>query len=157
MESSLVRKSNNGDIEIDLSSIVPLRGDVENLELSDFIIMATISYDFDNRLKYFFKRDSFTVPDPFTDSNTYLYYLFVDKDTHRNFISIAVIRKDVFIEKDTWNKIKDNDIAMLKVKPEQANEIKEVLMPKDTNNFYPFRKDGKIVGYIIYAYQICGL
>ena len=65
MESSLVRKSNNGDIEIDLSSIVPLRGDVENLELSDFIIMATISYDFDNRLKYFFKRDSFTVPDPF--------------------------------------------------------------------------------------------
>jgi hypothetical protein len=46
---------------------------------------------------------------------------------------------------------------MLKVKPEQANEIKEILMPKDTNNFYPFRKDGKIVGYIIYAYQICGL
>jgi hypothetical protein len=119
--------------------------------------MATISYDFDDRLKYFYKRDTFTVPDPFTDPENYLYYLFVDKDTHRNFISIAVIRKDVSIEKDTWNKIKDDDIAMLKVKPEQANEIKEVLMPKDTNNFYPFRKHGKIVGYIMYAYQICGL
>ena len=30
-------------------------------------------------------------------------------------------------------------------------------MPKDTNNFYPFRKNGTIVGYIMFAYQICGL
>jgi hypothetical protein len=157
MESSLVRKSNNGDIEINLSSIVPSRVDVENIELSDFIIMATISYDFDYKLKYFFKRDSFTVPAPFTDPGDYLYYLFVDKDNHRNFISMIVIGKDVSIKKDTWDKIKGDDIAMFEIKPEQANKIKKVLMPKDTNNFYPFRKDRKIVGYIMHAYQICGL
>jgi hypothetical protein len=131
--------------------------DVENLELSNFIIMATISYDFDYRLKYFFKRDSFTVPDPFTDPEKYLYYLFVDKDNHRNFISMIVIGKDVYIKKYTWDDINGDDIAMLEIKPEQANKIKEVLMPKDTNNFYPFRKDGKIVDYIMHAYQICGL
>ena len=155
MESLLVRKSNNKDSEIDLSSIIPTR-DIENLELSDFIIMATISDDFDDRLNYFYKRDSFTVPDPFTDSDTYLYYLFVDKDNSHNFISLVVIRKDVSIEQDVWNKIKGDDI-IIKIKPEQANKIKEELMPKDTNNFYPFRKDGKVLGYIMFAYQICGL
>ena len=36
---------------------------------------------------------------------------------------------------------------MLEIKPEQVYKIKEELMPKDTNNFYPFRKDGKVVGY----------
>jgi hypothetical protein len=30
-------------------------------------------------------------------------------------------------------------------------------MQKDTNNFYPFRKNGTTVGYIMFAYQICGL
>ncbi|HSF49807.1 MAG TPA: hypothetical protein VLA74_03525 [Nitrososphaeraceae archaeon] len=56
MESSLVRKSNNNNrnIDIKLSSLVPSREDLKNLELSDLIIMASISYDFDYRLKYFF-------------------------------------------------------------------------------------------------------
>jgi hypothetical protein len=158
MESSLVKKSNNNrDIERGRSSIVPSREDIENLDLYDLIIMASISYDFDDRIKYFFKRDAFTVPDPFTHPESYYYYLFVDKNNGHNFISMAIIRKDVSIGKDTWNKIKGDDIAMLEVKPEQANEIKEGLMPKGTNNFYPFRKDGKVVGYIMYAYQICDL
>ena len=30
-------------------------------------------------------------------------------------------------------------------------------MPKDTNNFYPFRKNGTIIDGIMLAYQICGL
>ena len=59
--------------------------------------------------------------------------------------------------KEMWSKIKGDDIIMLEIKPEQANKIKEELMPKDTNNFYSFRKDGKVVGYIMFAYQICGL
>ena len=48
-------------------------------------------------------------------------------------------------------------IVMLDTSPERANEIKEELMPKDTNNFYPFRRLGKITGYIMFAFQICGL
>jgi hypothetical protein len=70
---------------------------------------------------------------------------------------MVVIRKDASIEKNIWYKIMGNDIVILDISHEQANEIKEELMPKDTNNFYPFRKDGKIVGYIMFAYQICGL
>ena len=159
MESSLVRKSNNNNrnIAIKLSSLVPSREDLKNLELSDLIIMASISYDFDYRLKYFFKRDAFTLSDPFKNPENHLYYLFADRDNRRNVISLVVIRNDINIEKSTWDKIRSHDIVMLEIKSEQANDIKDELMPKDTNNFYPFRKDGKIVGYIMFAYQICGL
>lgn len=45
---------------------------------------------------------------------------------------------------------------MLDTSSEQGKEIKE-LIPKDTHNFYPFRKNGTTVGYIMFAYQICGL
>jgi hypothetical protein len=31
------------------------------------------------------------------------------------------------------------------------------MMPKDTNNSYPFRRSGRIIGYIMFAFQICGL
>ena len=70
---------------------------------------------------------------------------------------MVVIRNEVSIEKNIWYKIIGNDIVKLDTSPEQANEIKEELMPKDTNNFYPFRKNGTTVGYIMFAYQICGL
>src|SRR5215217_3568031 len=57
-------------------SIVPSRIDLKNLELSDLVIMASMSYDFDESFKYFFERDAFTLPDPFKDPENYLYYLF---------------------------------------------------------------------------------
>jgi hypothetical protein len=34
--------------------------------------------------------------------------------------------------------------------------LKYELMPKDTNNFYPYRNSGRVVGYIMFAFQICG-
>jgi hypothetical protein len=157
LESELIKKSNNENIDIEVSSIIPSTKDLKSLELSDLVIMNYISYEFDNKFKYFFKRDAFTQPGPFTDPGGYLYYLFVDKNNYHNIISMIVIGKDVSIKKDTWDKIKGDDIMMLEIKPEQAKEIKEELMPKDINNFYPFRKDGKIIGYIMFAYQICGL
>ena len=138
-------------------SIVASREDLKNLELSDLVIMASMSYDFDKSFKYFFERDAFTLPDPFKDPENYLYYLFVEKNNHSHIISMVIIRKDTSIEKNIWYKIMGNDKVMLDISHEQANEIKGELMPKDTNNFYPFRKDGKIVGCIMFAYQICDL
>lgn len=157
MASALIRKSNNGNIDIGVSSIVPSTKDLKSLELSDLIIMNTFSHDFDERFKYFFERDAFTSPDAFKDPENYLFYLFVDRNNHTNIISMVVIRKDISIKKDIWHKIRGDDIVMLEIKHEQAHKIKEELMPKDINNFYPFRQDGKIIGYIMFAYQICGL
>src|ERR671910_1504046 len=138
-------------------SIVASREDLKNLELSDLVIMASMSYDFDKSFKYFFERDAFTSPDPFKDPENYLYYLFVEKNNHSHIISMVIIRKNASIEKNIWYKIMGNDMVMLDLSHEQANEIKGELMPKDTNNFYPFRKNGIIVGCIMFAYQICDL
>ena len=46
---------------------------------------------------------------------------------------------------------------MLDTSHERTHEIKEELIPKDTNNFYHFRKNGAIIGVILLAYQICAL
>ena len=138
-------------------SIVASREDLKNLDLSDLVIMASMSYDFDKSFKYFFERDAFTLPDPFKDPENYLYYLFVEKNNHSHIISMVIIRKNASIEKNVWYKIMGNDMVMLDLSHEQANEIKGELMPKDTNNFYPFRKNGIIVGCIMFAYQICDL
>ena len=119
--------------------------------------MSSMSYDFDERFKYFFERDAFISPDPFKNSENYFYYFFVEKNNYSHIISRVIIRKDVSIEKNIWYEIIHNDIVMLDTSPERANEIKEELMPKDTNNFCPFRKNGTVVGYIIFSYQICGL
>lgn len=46
---------------------------------------------------------------------------------------------------------------MLDTSHERTHDIKEELIPKDTNNFYHFRKNGTIIGVILLAYQICAL
>ena len=136
--------------------IIPSREYLKNLELSDLIIISSMSYDFYERFKYFFEKDVFTSLDPFKDPEHYSYYLFIEKNNYSHIISMVVIRKDVSIQKNIWYKIIGKYVVMLDTSPEQAKEIKE-LMPKDTNNFYPFRKNGTTVGYIMFAYQICGL
>jgi hypothetical protein len=154
--TSTVIKEREQEQEQELS-IVPSKKDLKNLRISDLVIMAYMSYDFDKRFKYFFERDAFTLPDPFKDPENYIYYLFVEKNNHSHIISMVIIRKDASIEKNTWYKIMSEDMEMLDLSNEQANEIKEELMPKETNNFYSFRKNEKIVGCIMFAYQICDL
>ena len=64
---------------------------------------------------------------------------------------MVIIRRDVSIEKNIWHKIIGNDLVMLDTSPERAHEIKEELMPKDTNNLYRFRKNGTIIDGIMFA------
>jgi hypothetical protein len=55
-----------------------------------------------------------------------------------------------------WKDILDDRLAMIKVSKSDALQLKSELMPKDTNNFYPYRRSGKIVGYTMFTFQICG-
>jgi hypothetical protein len=86
---------------------------LKNLELSDLVIMAYISYDFDKSFTYFFERDAFTLPDPFKGPENYLYYLFVEKNNHSHSILMVIIRKNASIEKNIWYKIMGNDMVIL--------------------------------------------
>jgi hypothetical protein len=47
-------------------------------------------------------------------------------------------------------------LIKLPIPKEDAVALKNELMPKETNNFYPYRDSGKVVGYIMFAFQICG-
>ena len=59
-----------------------------------------MSYDFDERFKYFFEKDAFTSLDPFKDPEHYSYNLFVEKNDYSIIISMVVIRKVVSIQKN---------------------------------------------------------
>ncbi len=108
------------------------------------------------KIQIFFERNAFTSPDPFQNSEIIDNIFFKEKNNHSHIISMVIIRKDVSLEKNIWYEIIGNNIVMLYTSPVRANEIKEELMPKDTNNFYPFRKNRTVVGYIMFSYQICG-
>jgi hypothetical protein len=83
--------------------------------------MVSISYDFDNRLKFFLK-EMLLLYRILLQILKFIYTIYlVDKYNHRNIISMVIIRKDVYIGKVSWNKIKGDDIAFLEIKPEQAN------------------------------------
>ena len=56
-----------------------------------------------------------------------------------------------------WDNIVGAHLIILPISKQNAVELKYEMMPKDTNNFYPFRRLGKITGYIMFAFQICGL
>jgi len=56
-----------------------------------------------------------------------------------------------------WNKILEERLIRLQLSKIDAAALKYEIMPKDTNNFYPYRRSGKIAGYIMFAFQICGI
>ena len=55
-----------------------------------------------------------------------------------------------------WNKTLDERLTELQLSKIDSAALKYEFMPKDTNNFYPYRLSGKIAGYIMFAFQICG-
>jgi hypothetical protein len=56
-----------------------------------------------------------------------------------------------------WEILLGDQLVHLMISKTDAASIKYQLMPKDTNNFYSFRKSTRIAGYIMFAFQICGL
>src|SRR6266487_3026334 len=71
-------------------------------------------------------------------------------------ISILATKKEIMTQLP-WDSILDNSLIRVPISKTEARALKYELMPKDTNNFYPFRQSTKIVGYIMFAFEICGL
>ncbi|MBA3749435.1 MAG: hypothetical protein H0X03_00775, partial [Nitrosopumilus sp.] len=66
------------------------------------------------------------------------------------------IKKDNAVDMALRDMILGNDMVRLDLPPEDIFSLKEDLMPKDTNNFYPLRKEGSIIGSVAFAFEICG-
>ena len=118
--------------------------------------MTGLADSFRDSLRRYIHIDPFTMPDPFTDKDDYDYFVIADKRQSNRVVAMIVINKDLLPEVP-WDNILGIRLIILPISKQNAVELKYEIMPKDTNNFYPLRRSGRITGYVMFAYQICGL
>jgi hypothetical protein len=132
----------------------PTVQEVRRLTLSDLAIAAGLADELRDRLREFVQIDPFTVTDPF-DKDNYSYFVVVDREKPDRVVAMIVDKKDP-VPQLLWVTTLDERLAKLPVSKEDAKELKHELMPKEEGNFYPYRRSGKVVGYLMFAFQICG-
>ncbi|HEY6536928.1 MAG TPA: hypothetical protein VIY08_14200 [Candidatus Nitrosocosmicus sp.] len=127
---------------------------VKDLSILDFSLMSFMSYEFKKKITTYIKIDSFTAPDPFPIRDNLDYFIIVDKLNTNRIVSFVAIIND--LDNSIWEIILGNDLLKMELPPNDIISLKQALMPKNTNNFYPVRKDGLHIGYIAFAFEICG-
>src|SRR5512133_2467254 len=139
-----------------LSVKPPTIEEVKKLTVTDIPIMSALADFFRDSLKKHIKIDPYTMPDPFVNTEEYEYSVIVDKEKSARIVAIMALTGDQF-PKLAWDDIVGRRLIKLPLSKQDTSALKYELMPKDTNNFYPLRQSGKIVGCVMFAFQICGL
>lgn len=134
----------------------PTPNQIKTLTLTDLVIMNKLSVSLREQIKKYVDIDPFTTDDPFRENDDYEYSVIFDKTNTNKVISILATIKETIIQLP-WESILGSQSIRLSISKTEAAALKDELMPKDTNNFYPFRKSTRIAGYIMFAFQICGL
>jgi hypothetical protein len=130
---------------------------IKSLDIGDLAIMNQLAYSFKDEFIKYAKIDSFTSPDPFKNENFNTYLVVVDRENIDRIVAmIIVIHNDSDNSKIPLEKINNDRLKIIQIPEEKASLLKYEMMPKDTNNFYQFRKDSTVIGYIMFAFQICG-
>ena len=133
----------------------PTIEEVKKLSMIDIAIMNALSYSFRAKIRQLVQIDPYTVSDPFGEADDYEYSVIVDTEIPARIVMMNVSIKDVSPE-IPWKDLLNNQLSMIQLSKPDALQLKNELMPKDTNNFYRYRRSGKIVGYFMFAFQICG-
>jgi hypothetical protein len=124
--------------------------------MEDIAVMSQLAYSFKDEFQKYVKVDSFT-SDPFNKEDANIYLIIVDRENIDRIISMIIIRNDSYNSRIPLEKIMNDRLKIIRISKEKALLLKNEMMPKDTNNFYQFRKeDGRVIGYIMFAFQICG-
>lgn len=135
---------------------LPDRNQLKTLTLTDLARMNKLSVSLREQIKKHIDIDPFTTEDPFKENDDYEYLVILDKTDTKRVICMVVTKKEPTLQLP-WEILLGNQLVRLTISKTDAASIKYQLMPKDTNNFYPFRKSTRIAGYIMFAFQICGL
>ena len=133
----------------------PTREEVRKLTMLDIAIMNGLADSLRNTLKKYIQIDPYTMPDPFGSEDEYNYSVILDRQEPRRVVAMIVSKIETLPELP-WDDILGDRLIGLSLSRTDANIIKNELMPKDTNNFYQYRRSGKVNGYIMFAFQICG-
>jgi len=134
----------------------PSPNQIKALTLTDLVIMNKLSVSFRERIKKYVNIDPFTTRDPIEENDDYEYSVILDKNNTDRVVSIVATRRE-FTTQLPWDYLLESQLVRLTISKTDTSAIKYELMPKDTNNFYPFRLSTTIAGYITFAFQICGL
>ena len=130
---------------------------IKSWDIADIAIMSQLAYSFRDEFLKYAKVDSFTSPDPFKNEDGNIYLIIVDRESIDRIISIIIIQNDFYNSRIPLEKIMNDRLKIIQVSKEKALLLKNEMMPKDTNNFYQVRnEDGRVIGYIMFAFQICG-
>jgi len=133
----------------------PSPNQIKALTLTDLVIMNKLSVSFREQIKKYVNIDPFTTRDPIEENDDYEYSVILDKNNTDRVVSIVATR--IEFTKLPWDSLLESQLVRLTISKTDTSAIKYELMPKDTNNFYPFRLSTTIAGYITFAFQICGL
>jgi hypothetical protein len=134
---------------------LPTSEDIKKLSLADIAISGGLADEFRDRLREYVHIDPYCVPDPFTDKEHCNYYVILDRENPNRVVAVIANKKETLPELP-WSAILDERLVKVSVSKEDAYAIKHELMPKETYNFYPYRRNGIITGYMMFAFQICG-
>jgi hypothetical protein len=133
----------------------PTCEEVRKLSMLDIAVMNGLADFFRNILKKYIQIDPYTMPDPFGSEDEYNYSVILDRQEPRRVVAMITSRLES-LPQLPWDDILGDRFIRLSLSRTDANAIKDELMPKDTNNFYQYRRSGKVNGYIMFAFQICG-
>jgi hypothetical protein len=134
---------------------LPSLQDLRMLTTSDLAIMSTLSDTLRHSLELYVKIDPFTTKDPFEDQDDFNYNIIVDRTEPKRIVSLIAIKKDP-LPQLSWGNILGDRLAKLTIPKSDAYILKSAIMPKDTNNFYMYRRSGVISGLVMFAFQMCG-
>lgn len=133
----------------------PTAEEIKKITITDIARMSGLADWLRDNLKKHIGIDPYTTRDPFGEKDDYNYFVVLDREQPNRFVSMIVAKKDPSPQ-PPWDKILNERLIKLPISKEDAVALKNELMPKETNNFYPYRDSGKVVGYIMFAFQICG-
>ena len=135
---------------------IPTIEELKGLSLSDLAIASAQAEVLRDRMREFVQIDPYCTYDPFGDKDDCSYSLVVDRQDPNRVVAIITSNKDP-LPQLPWSSITGERLARVLISKDNAVPIKRELMPKETNNFYPYRRGGRISGSVMFAFQICGL
>lgn len=134
---------------------LPTTEEIKKLSLTDVAIAGGLADEFRDRLRQYVHIDSYCVPDDFTKKDDCNYSVILDRENPNRIVALLANKKGM-LPQLPWPTILDERLVKVSASKEDAVAIKHELMPKETNNFYPYRRNGVTTGYIMFAFQICG-
>jgi len=135
----------------------PTFDELKKLTLTDLAIASGLADSLRDRLREYVQIDPFTLggADPFGENDDCAYSIILDRENPNRVVAVIVNKKDS-LPQLPWSAILGDRLARVSMEKAETREIKHELAPKEWGNFYPYRRSGKIAGYFMFAFQICG-